>query len=1452
MAKVVLAMLLERFAPKKVYCLIRPHRSKTAHERLLDEVIGCEMMGPLAKRFGPSFEAYVADRVAAVAGDVSKPDLGVDREMREVLKAELDLVINSAGLVSFTPPLDDALEVNTIGAREAARFTRACAHAKLVHISTCFVAGRRSGHVREDEPISGFFPKQKELKGVTFDVEREIRDLERLARQVKERTDDAALEARFLEEAKARLAEDGRDAKPRTLKAAITNARRRWVSEELVRLGSERSEQWGWPNVYTYTKSLGEQSIAAIEGLDWAIVRPAIVESALEYPFPGWNEGMNTSAPLSYLGIHGHVIYPAPEDLVLDVVPVDSVASAILAAGAALFLGETKKIYQVAAGDTNPCSMGRVVTLVGLYRRRKLKKEESAGDISWLRARLGERVGPLPLTRSRYERFGAPALSKAAKSARKLLDNMDPERYGPFGALVKTARTRVKDVGSDLEKVTGAFDLFMPFIWEHRYVFRTHNTRALFARMSEADRALLPYGIESIDWRTYWLEIHLPGLEEWVFPKLDNSPRKKVTIPHGWHDLAEMFESRTEEHARRVAFRILREGDVADSYSYKDVRRAAEAVARYLGELGVGPKDRVLLSSESRPEWGIAYFGIILAGATAVPVDTELSAAEIANLARAAKVKAAIASDSVRRKLGEANGEAGFDAAIVGFLELFKNADVDVPFTPKKRSPDDLASIIFTSGTTGRPKGVMLTDKNFTALVSRMSALFHLGATDSLLSVLPLHHTFEFSAGLLLPFSSGSSITYLEDRTPELLARAFEETPVTSMVGVPAVWEALHRKIMREVAAHGRVAETLVRGLMALNRLLRDNSPWNLGRFVFRPMHDALGGRVRFMVSGGAPLSPALFKDLRGLGFNVHEGYGLTEAAPVLAVGWPRERAPAGSVGQPLPGIELRIDRPDSSGLGEIIARGPTIMAGYLDDPAATQLTLGDGWLHTGDQGRLDEDGNLFIVGRKKDVIIESSGKNVYPDELEELYSGSKLVKELSVVGVPIDGGTGERVAALVVPDYEAVAAEGLAPDEVREKVREHFRDVGSKQPHWRRIKVLHFWEKDLPRTSTRKIQRRFVRDQITRLERALRTARDGVDWTSSNRTQSGVLRTLASIAQRRPEELQNDMRVGDLGLDSLMQLELVSALESEFPRARISQDELQAVETISDLVELASRDRSNKSDPAEEVGQKEERPVEVPAPLRSLGKSFLGLGQRFTYERLFDVRVEGQGNVPANRNFIVASNHSSHLDMGLVKHALGELGDGLVTLAAKDYFFDDPVRRIYFENFTNLLPMDRHGSLKKSMRLASEALRGGSSLLIFPEGTRSREGEMARFRPAIGYLALSEGIDVVPMFLGGTHDALPVGASVPKGRKLFVKIGPPILVEELAAASKGWPRSLVYKKLALDVEHAVRALGGLPPPPDDEVALDEEERAIAESKADDDDRTLGESTADTEDRIEP
>jgi long-chain acyl-CoA synthetase len=812
--------------------------------------------------------------------------------------------------------------------------------------------------------------------------------------------------------------------------------------------------------------------------------------------------------------------------------------------------------------------------------------------------------------------------------------------------------------------------------------------------------------------------------------------------------------------------------------------------------------------SENRPEWAMAYFGILKAGATAVPLDANLSLAEIENLRRASKAKVLLASP---RQLDRLNG---VDA--VPLVDALRGARDESKLPPLKKAAaaDEVASLLFTSGTTGKPKGVLLTHRNFASLAAKLASLFDLHVGEGVLSVLPLHHTFEFSCGLLTPLTLGAEITYLDELTADRLGEALESNDIHAMIGVPALWQLLHRRLTGEIASKPTAVRAAAEAAMALHGELRNRTPFNVGKLLFWPVHRRLGGKLRLLVSGGSALPAEIHEAFHQLGFDLTEGYGLTEAAPVLAVTVPENKRRTGTVGPAIPGVEIKIRNPDSEGVGEVIAKGPNVMAGYLDDPGSTGEVLIDGWLHTGDLGKLTGDGNLVLVGRKKDVILDASGKNVYPDELEELYGANPVVKELCVVGLPDEQGH-ETIACLAVA---RAPKEGETRDQVRAELHEHFAKASASLPFWKRIKALHLWDAELPRTATRKVKRPLVLAELQRLERTAQAARKhhGTALASGERGHAWLYDLVAELARKPRSTIGPETRFAvDLGFDSLLTAELVSAIE----KAGLVPPEEGRIVTLQTVGDLAAA-LEQREDATAEAGSRKPEALEeitVPEPIAVLGRKAIDTWQTLLYERFFELDVKGRSNVPPNAPFLVAANHSSHLDVGLVKQALGDQGKKLASLAARDYFFDTPWKRAWFGSFTNLVPLDRHGSLKESLRTAAETLRLGYHLLIFPEGTRSPDGTLQEFKPAIAYLSFATGANIVPMWLEGAHDAMPKGAFAPdprKRKKLEVRIGPPLRHDDLRAATAGMSRSAAHREVTRLVRLAVEALrDGTPPP---------------------------------------
>ncbi len=522
----------------------------------------------------------------------------------------------------------------------------------------------------------------------------------------------------------------------------------------------------------------------------------------------------------------------------------------------------------------------------------------------------------------------------------------------------------------------------------------------------------------------------------------------------------QLLETNTKKFKDCVAFRR-RRGEQFQEFSFQLVAELAARVSARLYELGVGPGDRVVISSENRPEWPIAFLAVTSLGAVAVPLDANSPKSELLPLIEDSGAAALILSEKTAEL---ARGTKLAEHWIS--MEDYEHLPL-LPVSLPEPRPDDLASIVYTSGTTGQPKGVMLTHGNMIANALAGASCFEIGPADRFLSVLPLHHTFETTGGFLAAHSCGCSITYAESLKSYSLIRDLQETGVTIMLGVPLLYQLFFDGILRSAEEQGK--KKLFALLFAVSRFCRDRLGLKIGKLLFAPVQKKFGGKIRFFVSGGAALDPELIGNFELLGFTMIQGYGLTESSPVLTACTPHANR-AGSVGRPIPGVEIRIAGPETT--GEIVATGPNIMRGYYKQPELTAKVLIDGWLYTGDLGYFDRDGFLFITGRSKDLIVTGSGVNVYPEEIETLLNKLPPVKESCVMGVTVAAGLrkgSEEVLAVVVPK------EGKTEAEVKAAVD----GLNRKLTDYKRIARLIVRPAELPKTRILKVKRFELRKEL-------------------------------------------------------------------------------------------------------------------------------------------------------------------------------------------------------------------------------------------------------------------------------------------------------------------------------------------------------------------------------------
>jgi thioester reductase-like protein len=506
--KVWLAQLLNE-VPQigKIFLLIRRQRTTTAQRRFEKIFEESPVFDPLQKRLGDRFAEFVSQRVDVIEGDVSQPGLGIAPQVRAQLALDLDLVVNSSGLTDFNPDLREALASNVAPVLHLIEFLRASDHAALMHLSTCYVVGGKDGRVVEEVQ-----PNYTPLGIADFDAERERHSLQEVVAHAEARAESPEITAALRRQALGKH-RDGEEPGGPELENLIRKNRMRWLRNRLTRAGTRRARRLGWPNTYTLSKSLAESMIVLRgAGLPIAIVRPSIVETSTDQPFRGWNEGINTSAPLSYLlGTYFRQL-PTNERKCLDVIPVDMVCRGMTLIAAAIIARRHEPIYQLATSASNPCDMGRSIELTGLAHRKHYRSQQSLEN--WMRMQFDT----IPVSKSRYEKFSIPAQMAVVKGINRAASALQMKKP----PLARQER--------DLARVEKLIELYEPFILHNEQVFEAQNVQLLSAALPPEELAAFGYDPSAVDWWDYWINIHIPALRRWVYPLIEGRPMEE--LPH--------------------------------------------------------------------------------------------------------------------------------------------------------------------------------------------------------------------------------------------------------------------------------------------------------------------------------------------------------------------------------------------------------------------------------------------------------------------------------------------------------------------------------------------------------------------------------------------------------------------------------------------------------------------------------------------------------------------------------------------------------------------------------------------------------------------------------------------------------------------------------------------------------------------------------------------------------
>jgi long-chain acyl-CoA synthetase len=884
---------------------------------------------------------------------------------------------------------------------------------------------------------------------------------------------------------------------------------------------------------------------------------------------------------------------------------------------------------------------------------------------------------------------------------------------------------------------------------------------------------------------------------------------------------------------QNVALEIQRH-DQVESYTYSEVRKMAESVGRWLTEKKLQAGARIAIFADNHPRWVAMYLGIIAAGYTAVPLDTAFHDDQVAKLLKdsgaillvtdvkhlptAQKAVPGLPVELVLTDPGNLKPDKDpGQPRWVGDLEaMFKAGSGN--FRAVEAPADNTAALLYTSGTTADPKGVQLTHANLLGEVNAVFQVLNIGSSDAVLGILPMFHVLAQMANLLLPLVKGARVVYLETLNTTELLRALQERQITAFAVVPQFFYLIHERIFKEVAKRGKIAESLLRMLMRVNRFLRKFG-LNAGKLFFGKIHATFGSSMRYLITGGSRFDPVVAHDFHDFGIDLLNAYGLTETSAAAFLNRPGHVV-IGSVGPPLPTIEGKIldPRPSEEGsppVGEILLRGPIVMKGYWNRPDATAAVLKDGWLHTGDLGYFDAGGNLFITGRSKEVIVLANGKNVYPEEIEAHYLNSPFIKEICVMGLEAKPGdpSSERLYAVVVPNFDALKERKVV--NAKEVIRFDIEGLSQQIASTKRIGNYEIWQDDLPRTTTRKLKR-FEIEKRVRANQA-RGGGGDVDvpaekpltpedeqWLEQPDVQ-GALSIIRENAHNAPEKLRpTDNLELDLGLDSMQRVELLTTLERELG-GDVEEGQLGDIYTVRDLVNAvlesaASGKTISKARFAGWQAVLHEDPTDPEvldlANPHPVAESFWYLVTRviqIVARDRFQLKVSGLEKIPKEGTYILSSNHQSYLDPVILASVVPrEVFVNLFAVGTSEIFGEGIMRKVAQE--VRVVVVDPDANLVPAMRAGAFGLRHGRSLILYPEGERSIDGTPRTFKKGAAILSIHLQVPIVPIAIDGFYDAWPRGKRFQKFAPLKMKFGDPIYPLPESQASEEAYAALIGK----------------------------------------------------------
>ncbi len=869
--------------------------------------------------------------------------------------------------------------------------------------------------------------------------------------------------------------------------------------------------------------------------------------------------------------------------------------------------------------------------------------------------------------------------------------------------------------------------------------------------------------------------------------------------PETLQTLVRTLESGDQRHAIRALSR-----DELTPWKYAELAFTSQCLSAGLARAGIAKGEPVGLLAPNSAEWMVACLAILDAGAVVTPLDTQMPAAELTHAIQDSGIRHVFTAGEAARRLEQLSLDqppraihldAAADAAD-GWRAWC--ADRPDPASIPPVTPADQAALFYTSGTTGPPKGVPLTHGNIASNAAGLLSVEVGRPDDRILVPLPFHHVYPFTIGIIVVLALGATAVLPYSVLGPQIVRAMREGDATVLLGVPRLYEALDAAIRSRVAERGTVPRLLFQGMLRASRLARRRFGWRAGPLLFRGLHGRMAPSLRLVVAGGAALDADLAERLQALGWEVGTGYGLTETSPILTYN-PPERVRIGSAGLALPGVELRLADPDERGLGEVQARGPNVFSGYwnLPDKTARAFTE-DGYYRTGDLGRFDADGYLYLEGRASEMIVLPGGENIDPERVEHALMAVDAIRDAGVL--EHEG----RLAAALHPEQSVIR--GLDADQVEERMQQSLTEANNTLPSHHQVGHFRISPDPLPRTRLGKLRRHKLRERFAELGQSDLGAaltpgpipEEQMAAEDQQLLQMAVVRRVWSkLAERfRDRRLTPDSSMHlDLGVDSLGWVDLTLELQ-ERCGVLLAEEAIARIDTVRDLLrEAAEAEEATGSGVtlAEQLRQPElllsDDQLALLEPQRGhermTGRALLAL-DRAVMRVWFRLRVRQTAPDLPDGPVVLVPNHQSALDAPTLAAALPQpMLERLYWGGWTGIMFRSAIRR-WFSRCINVLPVDPYGGPGTALGLAAAALARGHSLTWFAEGARSPDGQLQPFQPGIGLLLRSQSAVALPVYIHGTHAALPPTRRWPRRHPVTVTLGTPATATELEREGSG------------------------------------------------------------------